>query len=305
MFKPFLIALTLLVFLLPACSPISAPYPELTGLSPKDAYDFEIAMEPPAADFDRAALTGELGSIAEERIVIKEARLEIVVADPPETLDMISRLADDMGGYVVSAYLHQTRTASGEEHPRATITIRVPSEKLDEALNRIEAESDRLPVRQVNSQDVTSEYTDLQSRLRNLEAAENQLIRIMDSASRTEDVLNVHRELTNVREQIELIKGKIQYYEQSARLSSISVEILPKEAVLPITIAGWQPAGVFRDSLQALVNTLQFLVTVLIVIVTYVLPLIIIVLLPIYMVVRLLLRKRSQRRAKTATQSPL
>jgi hypothetical protein len=304
MFRPILFAITLVVFLLPACSPIEAPYPELSGLSPKDAYDFDVSMEPPVAEYDRAALTGELGSIAEERIVIKEARLEIVVAHPPDTLDMISRLANDMGGYVVSAHLHQTRTASGEEYPRATITIRVPSEKLDEALNLIEAESDRLPVRLVNSQDVTSEYTDLQSRLRNLEAAENQLIRIMDSASRTEDVLNVHRELTNVREQIELIKGKIQYYEQSSRLSSISVDILPKEAVLPITIAGWQPVGVFRDALQTLINTLQFLVNALIFIVIVPVPITIIVLLPIYVAVRFLLRKRSQNKAKRATQTP-
>ncbi|MBE0408879.1 MAG: DUF4349 domain-containing protein [Anaerolineales bacterium] len=304
MFKPILIALTILVFVLTACSPMAAQYPELTGLSPEASNDYDAPREAPAPEGGQFAIADEAAGIAERRIVIKEAQLEIVVADPPETLDMISQLANEMGGYVVSAYLHQTRTASGEEYPRATITIRVPSERLDEALSVIEDQSDRLPVRRVNSQDVTSEYTDLQSRLRNLEAAEDQLIRIMESASRTEDVLNVHRELTNVREQIELIKGKIQYYDQSSQLSSITVDILPKEAILPITIAGWEPVGVARDALQALVNVLQFLVDALIWIGIVILPVTVVVMLPIYLLVRLFLRKRSQRKASSVTQSP-
>ncbi|MFU8771221.1 MAG: DUF4349 domain-containing protein [Anaerolineales bacterium] len=303
MFKPILIALTILVFVLTACSPMAAQYPELTGLTPKASNDYDAPREAPAPEGGQFAIADEAAGIVERRIVIKEAQLEIVVADPPDTLDMISQLATDMGGYVVSAYLHQTRTASGEEYPRATITIRVPSERLDEALSVIEDQSDRLPVRRVNSQDVTSEYTDLQSRLRNLEAAEDQLIRIMESASKTEDVLNVHRELTNVREQIELIKGKIQYYDQSSQLSSITVDILPKEAILPITIAGWEPVGVARDALQALVNVLQFLVDALIWIGIVILPVTVVVMLPIYLLVRLFLRKRPQRKASSVTES--
>ena len=304
MHRSALIAITIFVLFISGCASSGALYPDVAGSPSKDTWDNDISMEAPAAEPPRLQGSGEMSSLPEQRIVIKEATLEIVVADPPDTLDMITKLADEMGGYVVSAYLHQTRTTSGEEYPRASVTIRVPSEKLDEALSKIEAESDRLPVRQVNSQDVTSDYTDLQSRLRNLEAAENQLVRIMESASKTEDVLSVHRELTNVREQIELIKGKIQYYEQSSRLSSIRVDILPKEAVLPVTIAGWEPVGVARDALQALVNTLQFLVDALLWIVILLIPVLIVVLLPIYLILRLLLRKRSQRKSKTVAQSP-
>ena len=56
---------------------------------------------------------------------------------------------------------------------------------------------------------MTSDYTDLQSRLRNLEDAEEQLRTIMDSAFNTEDVLTVYNRLVEVREQIEVIKGQI------------------------------------------------------------------------------------------------
>jgi hypothetical protein len=91
---------------------------------------------------------------------------------------------------------------------------------------------------------VTSEYTDLESRLGNLEAAEEQLTRIMESAVKTEDVLNVYNQLVQTREQIEVIKGQMKYYEQSAAMSAVSVELIPNEAVQPLSIGGWQPVGV-------------------------------------------------------------
>ena len=120
----------------------------------------------------------------------------------------------------------------------------VAAERLDEALTSIESESNRLPLtKNISSQDVTKDYTDLQSRLRNLEEAEAQLREIMASANKTEDVLSVYNQLVQVREQIEVTKGQIQYYEQSAALSAISVEILADEAVQPLTVGGWQPGG--------------------------------------------------------------
>ena len=71
------------------------------------------------------------------------------------------------------------------------------------------------------------------------------------------DVLQVFRELTQIREQIELIKGQMQYYEQSAALSSVSIRLIAEKTVQPLEIGGWKPQGVVRDAAQALVNFLQ------------------------------------------------
>jgi hypothetical protein len=202
---------------------------------------------------------------------------------------------------VVSANLFRNVLADGREVPRASITVRVPADRLDEALARIEDESDRLPLnKNIQSQDITSDYTDLQSRLRNLEAAEEQLMEILDSATRTEDVLNVFNQLTAVREQIEVVKGQIQYYDQSVALSSISVELIANEAVQPISIGGWEPVGVVKDAIEALVEGLQILVSALIWIGLFVLPILVVILLPIYIVGRLVLRARKRRKGQPA-----
>lgn len=291
--KTFFLILLILALLLTACSPASAP-----SAPEEPAFDYAVGEAPAGYRSAGDSLDFEDQSgIAAERIVIKDATLEIIVKDPPKSLDTISKLADQMGGYVVSANLWQNRLASGAEIPRASVTIRVPAERLDEAIERIEAESDRIPQnKNVNSQDVTREYTDLQSRLRNLEAAEAQLAEIMAEARKTDEVLQVYEQLTRVREQIEVIKGQIQYYEQSARLSSIKVEIIAEEAVQPLTVAGWKPVGVARNALQALINAVQFLATAAIWVVLVLIPVLFVIFLPVYLFARIAMRWRGRRK---------
>jgi hypothetical protein len=295
---PFLLAASLLA----ACAPAAAPRQEaFVG----EAEGGAVMEAPVAPSFDTATDIQSQTSGTAERIVIKNARLEIVVDKPDESMDAISKLAEEMGGYVVSANLYQSFLDSGQEVPRASITIRVPAERLDEALERIEAESGRLPLNKtIDSQDVTSEYTDLQSRLRNLEAAEAQLTKIMEEAKRTEDVLNVYNQLVQVREQIEVIKGQIKYYDESAKLSAISVELIASAAEQSITIGGWEPVGVVKSAIQALIRALQVIVNIAIWLVLFGLPVLVVIVLPVYLIVRGLLRWRARRKARRATQAP-
>ncbi len=195
-----------------------------------------------------------------DRLVIKNATLSIYVDDPTKSMDNISHMADAMGGFVVTADMYQQALSNGVKAPQVSMTIRVPVGRLDEALATIKNETTQ-PVISENesSQDVTAEYTDLNSRLTNAQAAEKQLQEIMASATKTEDVLSVYSQLVSVREQIELIKGQMKYYEQSAALSSISIQLIPSAANQPITIAGWQPKGTAKQALQSLINTLQSL----------------------------------------------
>jgi hypothetical protein len=241
-----------------------------------------------------------------ERIVIKNGSLTIVVPDPVKSIDTISKMAEEMQGYVVSSNLYKEYANSGAEVPRGSITIRVPAERMLEAMQRIKAESKEAPDNEnITSQDVTNEYVDLQSQLKNLEAAEAELTEIMKSATKTEDVMAVYDKLVQIRGQIDVIKGQIKYYDQAAALSAISVELIADAAVQPIEIGGWQPSGVLKDAVEALVKTMQGLVNALIWIVIYVLPvllaLFLIFVLPIYLIVRGIRRRG---RAKKAIVTP-
>jgi hypothetical protein len=233
-----------------------------------------------------------------QRMVIKNAHLSIVVDDPAASQEAIAALAEDLGGFVVSSNLTQIRTESGVQVPQADITVRVPAEDLDQALDAIKSGAGRVLSENVSGEDVTQEYTDLSSRLRNLENAEARLTQIMEQAEDTEDVLSVYNRLVEVQEQIELIKGQMQYYERSAALSAISVRIQADEAVQPLKIGGWQPVGVAKQALQALINTLTFFGDAAIWILLYLLPVLLVLVIPLWLLWVLFRRWRKNRRAK-------
>jgi hypothetical protein len=304
MFKRTLFIIIGVAILITGCAAKSAESPALGYRDEGSAPSAPLMEEQKAVDAESASVANTGGYTSAqaadvERMVIKNANLSLYVDQPPETMDRITKMAEAMGGFVVAANVYQTTLDSGVEVPHASITIRVPAEKLNEALAQIETETQQpLINKTISSQDVTSEYTDLESRLKNLEAAEQQLQSIMEEATKTEDVLSVFNQLTQVREQIEVIKGQMQYYEQSAALSAISAELYANAAIQPVTIGGWQPGGVARQALQALLNAIKFLATAALWTIIFILPVLFLVLLPPALIIWLIWRWRKNRKAK-------
>jgi len=305
--KRHLVVLCLVVLLMSSCAGESS-----IGYAPDVMMESSAPMERGladsyAGDADNSVYVGDELQVQESqvRMVIKNASLSIVVEEPGTTLEAISKMAADLGGFVVSSNLYRTQTANGLEVPQANISIRVPAEKLDQALAEIKSGAGQILNENVSGQDVTQEYTDLESRLRNLERAEEQLTKIMEQAWETEDVLIVYNRLVEVQEQIELIKGQMKYYEQSAALSSISINIQANEAVQPLKIGNWQPVGVAKRALQALINTLKVLADMLIWIALYILPVALILFFPVRWLWRWLKKGNAKRKERKEQKKAL
>jgi hypothetical protein len=286
-------------------STINAPlgYAESGG-----AFGGGAPMEMPAPSVNRDAYDNDqraLDSVANSdgqapRLVIKNADLTVVVKDPAAKMLSISSMAATMGGFVVSSSMGETYAPDGAKVPEGSIVVRIPQEKLDDALKEIKGDVVEVQSETRSGQDVTKEYTDLGSQLKNLEATEKKLTEIMDKAVETEDVLAVFNQLTQIRGQIETIKGQMQYYEQSAALSAVSVRLVAEQTIQPIKIAGWEPQGDARDAIQALVNFVQAFVTFLIRLVLFVIPATLLALLPFYLiflVVRAFVRRNRGKKA--------
>lgn len=258
-----------------------------------------------AMDVDIQSDSAKSVANAVERMVIRNADLSVVVKDPEKSMEEIGKMAEAMGGYVISSNLYQSYTPSGLPVPEASVSVRVPAEKLDEALKKIKDSAVEVQNENVSGQDVTSQYVDLESQLKNLEAAEAQLVEIMSKATTTEDVMNVFNQLTSIRGQIEVIKGQMKYYEESAALSAVTVRLVAEEVIQPIEVGGWQVKGWARDALQSLLTFLQDFTRFLINLVISGLPKLLIIALvfglPIWLIVRAV---RNARKRKVAAQAP-
>ncbi|MCS7287192.1 MAG: DUF4349 domain-containing protein [Anaerolineae bacterium] len=207
-----------------------------------------------------------------ERMIIRRADLSLVVQDTKEAISRIEAIAVEKGGY-----LHQSSVWKENENLKAQLTIMVPATKFEETLDALRKLAVDILSESVSGQDVTEEYTDLEARLKNLEATEKELRELLatvrERTGKAEDIMAVYRELTHIREEIERVKGRMKYLEQMTSFSTITIYLTPSVLAQPVAPATWKPARTFWYATRALVRALQFTVDAAIWVTVVVIPL--------------------------------
>ena len=251
----------------------------------------EAAVEAPAAEPGSTQLPS-----SQPRLIIRTADMSIIVTDTDEAMDRLAKMATDNGGWVVNSSVYQYSDTA----KTGNITLRVPAEGFDSALEAISTMSVEVTNLSTSGQDVTEEFVDLSARLENLEATAVRVRSFLEDADTVEEALAVNQELSRLEGEIESFKGRIQYLSQSAAFSTISINITPDELSQPIEVGGRRPSGIIRDALEALVDALQGLATFAIWLVIYFLPIALIIGIPLWLVVRFVRRRGWFRRNRAA-----
>ena len=193
---------------------------------------------------------------AAERLIIRTGNISMAVEDTlavQATIeDMVEQMAAE-GAFVVSAQEHGGIEGS---QPYITISIRIPAARFSETMDRLADLAVNVNSRNESAQDVTEEYVDLEARLESLESARQRLLEIMEEARNTKDLLEAEQQLTQREAEIESIKGRMQYLEQSARLSSIWIELQPHILSQPVGDE-WRPAETGRRAVDTLLEGLR------------------------------------------------
>jgi len=191
----------------------------------------------------------------EDRKIVKTGSVTLEVEDIAETIDEVAEMADELNGYVVSSYKYEyERGVSGH------ITIRVPFEKFDEAFARLRQLAIDVPYETTTAEDVTEEYVDLESQLRNLQATEVQYLTLLEKAETVEEMLKVQKELSNVRGQIEQIEGRMKYLEQTSDTALIEVTLQETKGLAE----PWSASAAFQSAVRGLTTFGRGLATALI-----------------------------------------
>jgi hypothetical protein len=242
---------------------------------------------------------------AAERLIIRSGSISMIVEDTRATLATIEGMVAGMGSegaFVVSA--DEYGGAEGSQ-PSITISIRIPATRFDDTMDRLAELAVSVSSRSESAQDVTEEYVDLEARLETLEAARQRLLDIMAEARTTEDLLEAEQQLTQREAEIESIKGRMQYLEQSARLSSIWIELQPYILSQPVANQ-WRPIETARRAVEALVDVARGFGDFLIFFAIAVLPWLLAIGVVIFLIVRFIRGRTRARRADVpASDGPL
>ncbi len=238
--KLFLLALMALTIFSFACGGSDAPQEESSGLLSLNM-DFADASDDRMARFDEAmetemAMSGAFEAEAKElavesstaefqddqRDVISTASMSIEVDVVPEATAGVRVIAEAHGGFIVTL-----STSGVGSRQSASITVRVPQDRFDAALEQLSWLGD-VPSQHISSEDVTEEFIDLKARLNASIREEQSLLALLERADSVADVLGIERELSRVRSQIERLQGQINFLQSRIDLSIIHISLFSK-----------------------------------------------------------------------------
>lgn len=231
--------------------------------------------------------------------IIYTVQMALEAADVAAAIDDITGKAAAAGGYVSQS--NYSRYSDGQN---GSITVRLPPERLRQFTEQLRA-SYRALSAQMNSQDVTDQYVDLQSRLANAQAQEAQLLGIMKQATQVADILKVRQELNSVQQEIEQIKGQLRLMDNQVGYSTVSIalsepakapQVSKDDGVIRLLGLRYTWDNVSKNFLNGLYGTLNVLSAMLAVFSAMLVPLLVVgvVVVVIIVIVRLAGRKKKQ-----------
>lgn len=201
------------------------------------------------------------------RKVTREVRLSIIVADVEAASSQVEGLAVEVEGYVESADIWQH-----DERKQGQFTLRVPVERLDEVLTRLEALG-RVDRKNITGKDVTEEYYDAEARRTTLERQEKRLLELLARAGTVKEMLEIENELTRIRGEIESQQARLKVLDNLTNLATINLE-LSTSKTLSTGLTQGEPfnmrfkAGWLRG-VNGVVNTTEELVILFVIILPY------------------------------------
>ena len=184
--------------------------------------------------------------------IVKTGNLSLLVKSVDAAALAINQLRSTLMGQPGNESFAQY----GGSGKRGDITIWVPSDKFDEAMLAIKKLALRVDNESVNVEDVSAQYVDLQSRLKNLKASEEQYLLILKQSGKISDVLAVTQQLNQTRAEIEQTQGQMDYLSRQVALSSIHISLTQEAIPGEVVSNEWRPFTVIKAAWSSTLSDL-------------------------------------------------
>lgn len=245
-------------------------------------------------------------SATDDRRVVRDGALSLRVEDAEWSADEIGRIAERFGGFVVSRTMRSEIPGYpmpmvrdewsnvGDMRPlttgtpeSGTIVVKVPSESFSEVMASIRGIAKVVLNESSSANDVTATYVDLEAQLKNKYAEEEAFTKILNtSAQKVSDILEVTRELSRVRGEIERLETGKKYLESQTDMASITVS-LSEDVQVGSVSNDWRPWQTVKDAANQLLLRFRGFIDGVIYLLVSVLPLFLLYLLGIYVIYKI------------------
>ncbi|MBL7835128.1 MAG: DUF4349 domain-containing protein [Cyclobacteriaceae bacterium] len=220
----------------------------------------EDNAEPPAVSLRRPKQPAAGDAVAAERKLIRNGALSFETSDVKKTKTTIDAICKELNAYISNE--SQNNYSSRLQYNQ---TIRVTADKFDLLIQKVEAEASRVEGKNVNTEDVTEEFIDVEARLKTKKDLETRYREILKQAKTVEEIITIERQIAEVRSDIESMEGRLKYLSSQVAYSTLTVsfyETIGTDFGFGSKIGGafgtgWQ---YFLSFLIGLVNVWPFLI---------------------------------------------
>jgi len=192
-----------------------------------------------------------------DKKIIKTGNIEMRVNSVEQAINEIRDIARQNGGDEISSDFSKTDT-----YKQGYINIKVPIEQYDTTFKQIKDIAPLVIHESSRAQNVTAEFIDLESRIKNKKEHERQLRSLFEKAEKVDDLISVERELSRVRTEIEQMEGQMKYLKDQTQYSTINVTLYENSDI--VISDSWRPMQVVKDSFGTLIHKTTNLINVLI-----------------------------------------
>lgn len=247
--------------------------------------DMGIVTDTPSAGAPETPLT-------ENRKLIRTVYMDAESEDMDALLPALEEKLVLLGGYVEAREVY-SNSETPSQWRRASLTLRVPSDKADQFLTQVEAQSNVTSINETLD-DVTLDYVATESRVKALEAEQERLLELMEQAETLSDLLEIEARLTDVRYELELVTSQLRVFDNQIDYTAIHLSIWQVTQLTPTekqTV--WQRIG--SGFMETLHNTGTALSNIFIWLVTSS-PVLVLLAIPVVVVILLIRKRRNKKR---------
>ncbi len=199
----------------------------LGGGQTKDKAQVIVPPTPPAAPPADPSLP---------RKITRNMSATLQVEKVETAADKLNSLAQSLGGYTVDSQLDNQQDSSNAV---AHVTFKIPADKFEGVRSSL-AEIGKVLNQHISADDITNQYYDADTRLKNWQAEEQRYLDILRQAKSVNDILSVENSLSNIRMQIEQLKGQLKLWDNEVAYSTIQVQLQTKPNPVRVN-EPWQP----------------------------------------------------------------
>ncbi len=209
----------------------AAGYAETTSWMTEEAWDEETGEI--AYDGGLSATTGEPAEVNDDvsaaaakaaRKLIRTVNLNVETTEFDDLIASITQFVEASGGYIEQSDLSGRSISSSSSRRYASITARVPSTQVDAFLSQMNEKSN-VTYRSENVQDVTLQYTDIESRKKSLAIEQERLWELLEKADSLDAVIALEERLSEIRYELERFESQLRTYDNQVDYSTIYISI--------------------------------------------------------------------------------